>query len=326
LADFLNQTDRGQAHEHSQNICIVQIYLRFLFPVGYSAGGYFSGALARGFNYKMSGLSHQLTLAEQADRHHLYELSVQCSEAEIDFIDATYRRLRGRRARSLREDFCGTANVCCEWVKRRASNRAYGIDIDQSVLDWGRVNNLSRLSDAQRSRLELRREDVLKANTAPSDVILAMNFSYWLFTERKKLKRYFRSVKHALAEDGIFFIDAYGGYDAFRVIEEERLIDADGWHFTYIWEQQLYEPISGRLLCNIHFAFPDGSRLDQAFCYDWRLWTLPEIRELLTEAGFRRVTVYWQGWDADGEADGNFQPAEQGEAEAGWICYLTAEK
>jgi cyclopropane fatty-acyl-phospholipid synthase-like methyltransferase len=274
----------------------------------------------------MSELSQQPTWADQADRHQLYELSVQCAEAEIDFVDATFLGLRGRHAVLLREDFCGTAQVCCEWVRRREGNRAIGVDIDQEVLEWGRLNNLSALSKTQQQCISLLAHDVLQVKTAPPDVISAMNFSYWLFAEREQLKRYFRSVHKALADDGVFFLDAYGGYDSFRVIEEERDIDADGWQFKYIWEQEKYEPISGRLICNIHFAFPDGSRLDRAFRYDWRLWTLPEIRELLREAGFKRVTVYWQGWDEDGEPDGDFQPAEEGEAEAGWICYLTAEK
>jgi SAM-dependent methyltransferase len=270
--------------------------------------------------------SSGLTLAQQADPHRLYELAVQCAEAEIDFVDATYRRLRGRRAVLLREDFCGTANVSCEWVCRRRGNRAIGVDIDPGVLDWGRRHNVARLTAPQRLRVELIRGDVLRVRTPPPDIVSAMNFSYWLFAERRELKRYFRSVKRALAPDGILFLDAYGGYDAFRSIEEEREIDADGWRFTYIWEQERYNPVDGGLICSIHFAFPDGSRLDRAFRYVWRLWTLPEIRELLEEVGFRRITVYWQGWDENGEPDGDFKPATEGDADAGWICYLTAEK
>lgn len=273
-----------------------------------------------------NAMKNTSTLAERADPHLLYELSVQCAEAEIDFVDMTYRRLRGHNAALLREDFCGTANVSCEWVKRRRSNRAIGIDIDPRVLAWGLANNLPRLSPAQRQRVELICKNVLKVQTESPDIISAMNFSYWLFKERKQLKRYFRRVKNTLAEDGILFLDAYGGYDSFRVIEEEREIDAEGWQFKYIWEQERYNPISGGLICNIHFTFPDGSRLEQAFRYDWRLWTLAEIRELLAEVGFCNITVYWQGWDQDGEPDGDFQPAREGEAEAGWICYLTAEK
>jgi AcrR family transcriptional regulator len=49
--------------------------------------------------------------------------------------------------------------------------------------------------------------------------------------------------------------------------------------------------------------------------------------EILLEAGFSNVTIYWQGWDEDGdEPDGEFLPAEHGEADAGWICMISAEK
>ncbi|MBP6261320.1 MAG: class I SAM-dependent methyltransferase, partial [Chromatiaceae bacterium] len=133
-------------------------------------------------------------------------------------------------------------------------------------------------------------------------------------------------VRDSLKPDGVFFLDAYGGYDAYRLTAEERVIQGDEGLFTYIWDQAHYDPISGRLICHIHFAFKDGSRLEQAFSYDWRLWSLPEIRELLAEAGFGRVLCYWQGWDAQGEPDGIFVPVEEGEPEAGWIAYLTAER
>jgi SAM-dependent methyltransferase len=264
--------------------------------------------------------------ADLADRHRLYERSVQCPEAEVDFIDRNYRLLRGRSARALREDFCGTAAVSCEWVGRRKTNRAIGVDLDRSVLDWGRTNNLARLPQHQIERVTLIERDVLTVETPPQDVIAAMNFSYWLLTGRAALRRYFESVREALKDDGVFFLDAYGGYDSYRVITEERAIEDDEGRFTYIWEQESYDPISGRLVCHIHFAFPDGSRMERAFSYDWRLWSLPEIRELLAESGFGRVICYWQGWDRDGNPDGRFLPVEAGEPEAGWIAYLTAEK
>ncbi|OQX31673.1 MAG: SAM-dependent methyltransferase [Candidatus Sedimenticola endophacoides] len=265
-----------------------------------------------------------ITLAERADRHRLYELSVQYAASEIEFVDQTFRRLRGRKARRLREDFCGTANICCEWVRQRKGNRAVGVDIDREVLQWGIENNLSRLSREQRGRVSLLREDVLKVKGAPPDIVSAMNFSYWLFKERTQLRRYFKRVHASLADDGIFFLDAYGGYDAYKEIVEEREIEGEA--FTYIWEQAHYNPIDGNLLCHIHFAFDDGSRLEKAFSYNWRLWNLTEIRELLREAGFSRVTTYWQGWDEDGEPDGCFEPALVADADAGWICYISAEK
>jgi hypothetical protein len=274
-------------------------------------------------------MSHALqppTLADLADRHRLYEQSVQCPEAEVSFIDQTYRKLRGKSARRLREDFCGTAAVCCEWVKRRKVNRAIGVDLDSEVLNWGIAYNLARLDGHRIDRVQLLETDVRRVETPRQDIICAMNFSYWLLKDRGALIAYFQRVRDALKDDGVFFLDAYGGYDSYRVITEERSIDGEEGPFTYIWEQEVYEPISGRLVCHIHFGFPDGSRMERAFSYDWRLWSLPEIRELLAEAGFSRVICYWQGWDENGDADGIFVPVEEGEPDAGWISYLTAEK
>lgn len=267
-----------------------------------------------------------ISLAAQADRHRLYELSVQCAEAEVDFLDRIFRERCGRSAHLLREDFCGTAAVCCEWVKRRKTNRAVGVDIDREVLDWGRRHNLARLPEEVARRLTLLQEDVLRAQTPSPDIVAAMNFSYWLLKGRAALLHYFRRVRETLRDDGMFFLDAYGGYDSYRVVTEERNIEDEAGGFTYVWEQEKYDPITGRLVCHIHFHFPDGSRLERAFSYDWRLWSLPEIRELLAEAGFGRVICYWQGWDADGNPDGVFVPVEEGEPDAGWIAYLTAEK
>jgi cyclopropane fatty-acyl-phospholipid synthase-like methyltransferase len=266
------------------------------------------------------------TMAKSADRHHLYELSVQCSEAEIDFVDDTFKKLRGRRAKLLREDFCGTANVCCEWVRRRKGNKAVGVDLDGEVLQWGRDHRLSQLKPAQKKRITLIQKNVLTVETEPMEIISAMNFSYWLFKERSQLKRYFRRAFKQLADDGILFMDAYGGYDSYKEIEEEREIEDGDSTFTYVWEQEKYDPISGNLICHIHFDFEDGSRYKNAFSYDWRLWSLPEIRELLDEVGFKRITIYWQGFDEEGEADGVFLPVDEGEADAGWICYISAEK
>ncbi|MBT2988810.1 MAG: class I SAM-dependent methyltransferase [Candidatus Thiodiazotropha sp. (ex Ctena orbiculata)] len=266
------------------------------------------------------------SMAKLADRHHLYELSVQCSEAEIDFVDDTYKKIHGRRAKKLREDFCGTANVCCEWVRRRKSNQATGVDLDAEVLDWGRENQLSKLKSTERKRIRLMAENVLSVETGPMEIISAMNFSYWLFKERQQLKSYFQQVHRQLADDGILFMDAYGGYDSYKEIEEEREIEDGDTSFTYTWEQEKYDPISGTLICHIHFDFEDGSRLERAFSYDWRLWSLPEIHELLNETGFSKVTFYWQGFDKDGEPDGVFEPVTEAEADAGWICYITAEK
>jgi len=263
------------------------------------------------------------TKAERADRHICYERAVQCPEAEIDFVDATFLALTGRRAALLREDFCGTGNTTCEWVRRRATNRGIGVDIDGPTLDWGRQNHVAKLKPAERERVSLVEADVLTVATDAPDIVLAMNFSYWIFTERAKMREYFERVRDSLGDDGVFFLDCYGGYDAFRELKERT----DHGDFTYVWDQEYYNPVTGAYKCNIHFEFPDGSKIKRAFSYEWRLWTLPEVREILAEAGFSRVTVYWQGWDDDeDEGDGVFVPVTEADADAGWICYITARR
>ena len=91
--------------------------------------------------------------------------------------------------------------------------------------------------------------------------------------------------------------------------------------------RHLTNPIDGNMRCHIHFGFPDGSKLKQAFSYEWRLWGLPELRELLDEAGFSKVTVYWEGnAPKTGEGTNIYTPATVGDADPGWVCFLVAEK
>ena len=259
----------------------------------------------------------------KADRHELYQASVQDTEAEIDFVESTWSELRNRPAELLREDFCGTANTACEWVRRDPLHYSVAIDLDPEVLEWGRRHNLEDLDDDEFARIRLLQADVATCTTEAADIVLAMNFSYYLFMTRAAMLRYFRNVRDGLVEDGLFILDAYGGYDAPREIEEER--ECDG--FTYVWEQASYNPIDGAMTCHIHYRFPDKSRMDRAFTYHWRLWTLPEIRELLEEAGFHGVTVYWEGTDEEtNEGNGIYEPAEVGDADPGWICYIVAQR
>jgi len=261
--------------------------------------------------------------ASNADIHELYELSVQEPEAECDLVDQVWTELRGRKCRSIREDFCGTGAVAIEWVKRRKRNTAIGVDLNPEVLDWSRKRIPRRLNKEQRARLELIEGDVLTTRTEPVESILAMNFSYSLFDTRPTLRRYFEAAYQALTDDGLFLLDAYGGSDSYLEMEEER--DLDG--FTYIWDQHKFNPITGKAVNYIHFTFPDGTELRKAFRYEWRLWSLPEIQELLKEAGFRRVVIYWEGTDEEtGEGDGNWSITTRGEACPGWIAYLAAEK
>ena len=260
------------------------------------------------------------SMAVKADRYKLYESSVQCAETEVDFVEYEFKKLRGRRPALLREDFCGTAAVCFEWATRGKENTAIGVDIDGEVLNWANENHLPLLKGAARSNVKLIRGDVLKVTTPQQDVILAMNFSYWLFKERKILLAYFRKVRKNLELDGIFFLDCFGGSDAYRELKERTKLDG----FTYVWDQAAYNPVNSDISCHIHFHFPDKSKLERAFTYDWRLWTLPEIRELLLDAGFSEVIIYAQAVDPITEEPSQMEPVLSMDADLGWIAYVGA--
>ncbi len=261
--------------------------------------------------------------AATSDRYELYEQSVQEPQDECEFIEQIWSEHRRRRARDIREDFCGTAAVCMEWVKRHRSNTAIGVDNDPTVLAWAKTKLPDRLSPEQCGRVKLRTGDVQTVRTPPVDTVLAMNFSYYLFKKRPELRRYFTRVRSALVDDGIFLLDAYGGSDAFLELEEKRKVNG----FTYVWDQHAYDPITADAVNHIHFRFSDGSELKKAFTYSWRLWTLRELQELLEEAGFGRVRVYWEGTDEKtNEGNGEWKMAARGEACPGWVAYLVAEK
>ncbi len=256
------------------------------------------------------------------DIYRLYQLSVQDPPREIRFIRRTFRNLRGRDPFRLREDFCGTAYLACEWVRRIPGGVAAAVDLDPVPLEYAREKLLPALG-RKASRLSLIQDDVLRARTFRADVITAYNFSYFIFKERKRLAQYFSTARRNLVSDGILFLDIYGGPQAQQILEEST--EHDG--FTYVWEQATYNPITGEMQCYIHFDLPGGKRIRRAFSYNWRLWGLPEIRDLLREVGFREVLVYWEGTDTEtGGGNGVFRLTTRGDDSLSWIAYVVAVK
>lgn len=263
------------------------------------------------------------TMAELADLHALYQESVQNAEFELDFIESTFKEWCNRDAVSMREDFCGTALSSCEWVSRNNKNTAVGVDFEQSVLDWGRQHNVSNLNADQLSRLELIHDDVLKVNTAKFDMIQAFNFSYWCFKKRSIMLSYFKSLRESLVDDGLLFLDFFGGSECYQTQKEKRKLDG----FKYIWEQAEFNALTNELTCHIHFRFPDKSKINKAFTYEWRVWGPAEIREILEEAGFSKNAIYRQKFDpkTDEPLD-EYIMTDEGEDYACWLGYIVAQK
>lgn len=254
------------------------------------------------------------------DKHVLYQESVQNPDYEVGNFKKIYKKLRGKSPRHLREDFCGTALISCSWVRKIKDGTAQGIDLDAPTLEWGREHNVNALGDLA-DRVELVNCNVLEAHGPAADVIAAVNFSYFVFKERSQLLDYFRSARASLAADGVLILDIYGGPDAQTLQIEDTRYDA----FTYVWDQDKYNPITGEAVCHIHFRPAGGKTMKKAFTYDWRLWSLPEVRDALLDAGFREVTVFWEGTDKrTGEGNSVYRVSTKGDNATSWIAYVAA--
>jgi cyclopropane fatty-acyl-phospholipid synthase-like methyltransferase len=209
-------------------------------------------------------------------------------------------------------------------VKLGRNRESIGVDLDPEPLDWGRQRNLSQLEEGQRQRVTLLEEDVRQVDGRKADIIAAENFSWWIFKTRDDLLGYFRAAHANLADRGIFVLDLMGGHDVL-IEEQEDVHKYKG--FKYIWEEARFDPVSHHCLFHIHFRFKDGSELKKAFTYDWRLWSIPEARELLREAGFAETRVYWEGTDAKtGEGNDEWDPIDEAPADAVWIAYVVGVK
>ncbi len=260
-------------------------------------------------------------MASTADRHELYEQTVQATGDEVDFVSKTYRKIRGRDALSLREDFCGTAVFSLAWCQSHPKRTAVSVDLDKETLEWGRDRRIIPAGEPGR-RVSLQLANVLDGVGGKTDIVCAFNFSYWLFETREALRSYFAIARKKLAPEGMLFLDAYGGYEVPRPDRVERKMKG----FRYIWEQKSFNPINNHMECAISFEFPDGSTLPEAFRYAWRLWSLQEIKELLLEAGFSKVHIFWERTDEDGEGTGKFYEPKVAEQEAVWWTYIGAER
>jgi len=272
-------------------------------------------------------------MPQKIHKHILYEASVQDTDVDLNLIDRMTRKANGKKAKTLREDFCGTAILACAWAHSTPKREAWGLDLHRPTLNWARKHRLPTLGD-DAERVHLLEQDVLKANTPKVDVVAALNFSYLIFKERTVLKSYFRSVYDSLHDGGVFMLDLFGGPHSQEVMKEKKKVpageDVSGIPypgFSYVWDQAKFNAVTQNILCHIHFRGKKIQPIEKAFTYDWRLWGLMEITDLLHEVGFSQVDKYFEGWDDEAEdSDGDMQIRKTYEDMMAWICYIGASK
>ena len=165
-------------------------------------------------------------------------------------------------------------------------------------------------------------QNVLDSENIKADIVAALNFSYCIFKTRKELLHYFTAVRKSLAKEGLFIVDIFGGTECYSPLEEET----EHKTFSYFWDCDKYNPITNECLYKIHFEVKkDKTKYEDVFVYDWRQWSIPEIKEVMLEAGFQDVSVYWEGDDDDGGGDGEYYVTQEEENCESWVSYLVAK-
>ncbi|MDX9910285.1 MAG: hypothetical protein RBS39_00490 [Phycisphaerales bacterium] len=244
------------------------------------------------------------------DRHDLYNACVQSPTQLVPFL----RAIAGEGAHALGEDFCATGEIAKEWVRVVPGGRGVGVDHDAALIERAR-------RDAPRNAV-FECADVMDARE-PVDLVFVGNFSIGEIHERDALVAYLRHARGRLdaSPAGLFVCDTYGGESAYCIGSVERMHPAPadrsgnrpgvppaGARIRYTWEQREADPLTGRVVNALHFRVEHGRDVleehTDAFVYHWRLWSVPELRDAMRDAGFVRTAVYAKLADAV-DADGN---------------------
>lgn len=265
---------------------------------------------------------HKLRKKQIFDKYDLYKRAVQSPEVDVIFFRRVYRELKKKNPKIFREDFAGTFAASCEWVKLNPQYQAFALDLDPEPLTYGFQHYQLKLKEHQQRRVHPLEMNVLNPRLPRADIVGAMNFSYFVFKSRMMMKSYFSNVYKSLKPSGVFILDCFGGSACYDENEESTNMRS----FIYYWHQRNFDPISNRAKFNIHFKMRGRKKIENVFTYDWRMWSMPELREILEEVGFRRVHFYWEGSNRKGEGNGVFTRVEKGEECESWIAYIAAEK
>lgn len=263
------------------------------------------------------------------DRHALYEVSVQGVDWDLDFMERMWRqRNPGRSPRLFREDFCSTAALATAWAQRGPARQAWAVDLDPEPLAWARRFRLPYVREVA-ERVTLVKGDVRLPRQPLVDVTCALNFSWWVFHERADLVKYLRAARAGLKRNGVLVMNLFGGNRAEKALSERTRKRAENGPdgtmlpaFTYVWEHESFNAVDRRLLAHIHFDLRDGRIMRKAFTYDWRMYTVPELKDAAAEAGFREFEVHSEGWDAHAKrGNGVLYKRTFMDADDTWLAY-----
>ncbi|XWS71482.1 hypothetical protein CRYUN_Cryun03dG0141600 [Craigia yunnanensis] len=174
----------------------------------------------------------------------------------------------------------------------------------------------------------------IKANSKipARDIVCAFNYSCCCLHKRVELVLYFKHVLEALSKKGgIFVMDLYGGTSSEQSLRLQRRFP----NFTYTWEQAEFNIIERKTRISLHFHLQkQQKKLRHAFSYSWRLWSLPEIKDCLEEAGFGSVHFWLRKMPDTSEnrstegfgigRDVKYEEVKSFQQEDAWNAYIVA--
>ena len=243
------------------------------------------------------------------DKHDCYELCVQSPRHVVSLL----RALHGNEPIVLREDFCGTAAVARRWCEEARARgepaRAWAADLDVECMTRAREHSRAAGIGDMLTTLHA---DLLADEHGGgmgvgmgegADVVFVGNFSIGYARTRESLLAYLRRCKRHLDlglggfGGGVFVCDTYGGASAFALGGLERRHPSRGREVVhYVWQHEAADPTTSMVRNSIGFRVElEGeivAEYPRAFVYEWRLWSIAELREAMRDAGFVRTAVY----------------------------------
>ena len=246
----------------------------------------------------------------------LYRLAVQNPLAEVAFVEHVWAHYHGDTSEPmlLREDFAGTCAVAAAWVASDPDRQAMAIELDESTAQWA----AEQFDDAD---LHIVQADVMAVDEPGVEVTVALNFSVLIYHDEGALLGYLRHALSGLLTGGLLVLDVFGGTGVAEPSLQSRRVEPDegGFEaFVYRWQQSGRDAATSKIACRIHFELDDGQVIEDAFVYDWRLWSPQQIIDLAYQAGFEEATLWW----ADPMEPGRYQPVQEVPMEQDWVGYI----
>ena len=227
---------------------------------------------------------------EKVSKHDFYQKSVQSVKVENEFFKKIFRMIYNKLPYTLREDFCGTGLLASSWTNSSVENYSVGIDIDQEALDYGKEKNVTT------DRVRLINHNVLKEfdKNEKFDIICSLNYSHFLLTKRTELKTYFKNVFNNISR-GILILDFFGGS---HVYENHSFNKMEFYQFS----GKAINIMNSISKCSLNYKIKKN-KFKTMFTYEFRVYTIIEMREALEEVGFTKFKIYIKEINEDDEDD-----------------------